>query len=109
MSRGSMRGTLIRRAPVALGALLALSAGACGGGGGGPLGGLVEAAKTSTPPQASLSLLGSDVALCNHNDTAWTLAKTGPASATDGDTVNWTVTVTRGATTADFLDVNGYM
>src|SRR5262245_1929325 len=98
----------------ALGALAALGAVACGGGGGGG-GGLVEAAKTNTPPQASLSLLNSDLVLCHHNDTAWTLTKTPTdqtvhaASEVEGNPITWTVTATRGATTDNFLTVDGFV
>jgi hypothetical protein len=59
--------------------------------------------------QASLTLRGCDTAICNHNNTAWTLKKEGtftPAGTGVGS-VLWTVTATRGATSDNFIEVNG--
>jgi hypothetical protein len=59
--------------------------------------------------QASITLTGSDVALCLHNDTSWELTK----AVSDADavlgTVTWTVTATRGATSNNILQVNGFV
>jgi hypothetical protein len=60
-------------------------------------------------PQASITLSGSDVALCNHNNTEWSLTK----KVTDDDrmahTVTWTVTATRGATSDNMILANGFV
>jgi hypothetical protein len=67
-----------------------------------------------TPPaaaqQASITLLNCSNALCNANDTAWTLEKTPDLQAITGDnTITWTVTATEGATTDNFITVNGFI
>jgi hypothetical protein len=58
-------------------------------------------------PQSSVTLAGSDVALCNKTDTDWSLSKlvTGNAAGT----VTWTVTATKGAVSDNFLVVNGFV
>jgi hypothetical protein len=61
--------------------------------------------------QASITLTNCNGELCHANDTAWTLAKE-PASQSitlpdDPPTITWTVAATRGATTANFLEVDG--
>jgi hypothetical protein len=56
--------------------------------------------------QASITLTDSAATICLHNDTSWTIAKTG--AVTNG-TATWTVTVTKGATTHDELVVDGYV
>jgi hypothetical protein len=71
----------------------------------------------SAPPtssgggQASITLTNCNGELCHANNTAWTLAKE-PASQSitlpdDSPTINWTVTATRGATSDNFLTVDG--
>lgn len=60
--------------------------------------------------QSSITLKNSDAALCHTNNTEWTLEKTASASSiNDGDTAEWTVKVTKGATSDDMLTVNGFM
>jgi hypothetical protein len=56
--------------------------------------------------QSSITLTNANAALCHHNNTAWTLDKTGSVS---GNLVTWTVTATKGATTDNMLSVNGYV
>jgi hypothetical protein len=60
--------------------------------------------------QASITLLNCNNALCNANDTAWTLAKEPDSSSFTGDaTITWTVTATKGATSANLISVNGFI
>jgi hypothetical protein len=71
---------------------------------------IVILAGVAVAQQSSLVLSGGDVALCHHNDTAWTLSKTANApSVVSGATVTWTLTATRGATSNNMLDVNGFV
>ncbi len=83
----------------------------CGGGGGGlvdALGSAVGSGSQSEPQGglASLCFVDGRVKLCHRNDTEWSLAKTGSVS---GNTVTWTVTATRGATSNDEIVVNGFV
>jgi hypothetical protein len=69
------------------------------------------AAKPPSPGQASITLTNCNSELCNANNTDWTLAK-GPSSQSitlpaDPPTITWTVTATKGATSANFLTVDG--
>lgn len=63
-------------------------------------------------PQASITLTNCNSEICNANNTEWTLDKT-PASQTftgtgiTTNTITWTVTADRGATSDNFLKVNG--
>ncbi len=60
--------------------------------------------------QASITLVNCNNALCNANDTTWTLAKTPDSQSLTGDgTITWTVTATKGATTDNFITVNGFI
>ncbi len=72
-------------------------------------GGPVFADKAGTP-QASITLINCNNELCNANDTAWTLDKT-PASQslTGNNTITWAVTATKGATTDNFISINGFI
>lgn len=61
--------------------------------------------------QASITLTNCNGELCHANDTAWTLTKE-PTSQSitlpdDPPTITWTVAATRGATTDNFLKVDG--
>src|SRR5262245_52537658 len=62
-------------------------------------------------PQASLTLRGCDTAFCHHDDTAWTLDKTGEITqlnaATGEGTVTWTITATKGATSDATIEAMG--
>jgi hypothetical protein len=58
-------------------------------------------------PQSSITLAGSDVALCNKTDTDWSLSK--EVTRNDGSTVTWTVTATKGDVSDNFLVVNGFI
>jgi hypothetical protein len=65
-------------------------------------------------PQASITLNGSDVALCNMDDTSWSISKTGTYAPTDSmvqqiGTVSWTVTATKVAVSDKMLKVNGFV
>jgi hypothetical protein len=81
-------------------ALSSPAAFAAGGGGGGGGGG--------GTPQASITLTNCNSELCNANNTEWSLDKT-PASQTltDNNTITWTATAMRGATSDNFITVNG--
>ncbi len=61
--------------------------------------------------QASLTLEGGDMVICHKNNTEWALTKTADQTAFPGGTgtVNWTVTVTKGATSANQLTFGGYL
>src|SRR5262245_20065729 len=61
--------------------------------------------------QASVTLTGGDTALCLHNDTSWSFTKTPNVTSPvpSPSTVSWTVTATRGSTTNDILEVNGFV
>ena len=84
--------SLIMATFIALALVLALAGGAWAGG------------------QASITLLNSDAVLGNFNDTAWTLAKdTAFPNISNIGTATWEVTAAKGATTHNFLTVNGYM
>jgi hypothetical protein len=63
---------------------------------------------TSQAQQASITLKGSDVALCNKTDTEWSLSKEGSYNEVDR-TVTWNVTATKGLTGANLLVVNGFV
>ncbi len=60
-------------------------------------------------PQASLTLKNSDVALCNKNDTEWSLTKEASAFDQTNQSVTWTVTATKGATSDNFILINGFV
>ena len=62
-------------------------------------------------PQASLTLKNSDAALCNHNNTEWSLSKVvdSVTGESGNQTVTWTITSTKGATSANTLQVNGFV
>src|SRR3989454_5276378 len=65
---------------------------------------------TAFAQQASITLVNCSNALCNANDTAWTLAKTPDLQTfTGNNTITWTVTATKGATTDNFITVNGFI
>ena len=68
-------------------------------------------ALSATAQQASLVLERGDAALCLHNTTDWTLSKTlnGQSTVTGPANVSWTITATRGATSNDVLEVNGFL
>lgn len=73
---------------------------------------LLMAASQVHAQQASLVLSGSDAVLCNHNTTDWTLTKTsnvGNGPVESGSVVTWTVNATRGATSNNILEVNGFV
>ena len=55
---------------------------------------------------AGITLKGSSVRITQTSDTEWTLTKTGSVS---GQAVSWTITATKGTTTAGLLIVNGTM
>lgn len=57
-------------------------------------------------PQASLTLSNSGINNCQVNDTAWGLVKSGGLSE---NVVNWTVQAGKGATTPNFIKVDGYV
>lgn len=61
--------------------------------------------------QASLTLEGGDLAICNKNNTEWSLAKTADQAGIPGGsgTVTWTVSVTKGATSARQLTFGGFL
>ena len=62
--------------------------------------------------QASITLLGGDLAICNKNNTEWSLDKVslvGDALPTATGTVTWQVTATKGATSPNFLLMNGFL
>jgi hypothetical protein len=67
------------------------------------------AAKPPAPGQASITLTNCNAELCHANNTEWTLTKEpssqGPFSG--GETINWTVTATKGDTSANSLTVDG--
>ncbi len=75
---------------------------------------LAFVAGPASAQQAGISLKGSDVALSHHNDTDWTLDKdvvlfgSPPVGVVDG-VVTWNVTATRGATSDNFIEVNGFV
>jgi hypothetical protein len=62
--------------------------------------------------QASITLKNGNGAFCYHNDTEWSLDKTPNQESfnnvADGN-IYWTITATRGATSANTIDFNGYM
>lgn len=66
-----------------------------------------------TPPagQASITLTNCNSELCNANNTAWSLAKAPSLQSItlpdDSPTITWTVTATKGATSDNFLSVDG--
>lgn len=65
-------------------------------------------------PQASITLYNSDAALCNADNTDWSLSKTGVFAAADPavpqvGTVTWTVTATKLGVSHKMLKVNGYV
>ncbi|MBI3875313.1 MAG: hypothetical protein HY300_05025 [Verrucomicrobia bacterium] len=67
---------------------------------------------TATAQQASITLLGGDMAICNHNNTDWTLDKAslvGAALAQSSGTAVWQVTATKGATSPNSLVFDGFM
>ena len=66
-------------------------------------------AGTAAAQQASITLRNSDVALCHHNNTDWNLTKTVTSVSEDESDVTWDVTATRGATSANYLSVNGFV
>jgi hypothetical protein len=59
-------------------------------------------------PQASLTLKNGDAALCNGNDTEWSLDKTGVYDS-GNKSVTWTVNATKGSISNNILVVNGYL
>lgn len=63
-------------------------------------------AAVASAQQASIKLSDSNVQLCQDNDTAWTLTKSG--SILDNH-VTWVIDATRGATTHNFIKVFGYV
>jgi hypothetical protein len=71
-----------------------------------PILAVLAAAAPAFGQQASLTLKDSKVVPCHHNETSWTLAKTGSLS---GSTVTWTVTATKGATTDSVLSGDGFV
>jgi hypothetical protein len=74
------------------------------------VGALAFTGTTAYAQQASITLVNCGNALCNANDTAWTLAKTPDTQTLTGDnTITWTVTATKGATTDNFITVNGFI
>lgn len=60
-------------------------------------------------PQASITLSNCNSELCNANNTDWSLDKTPHTQSVTSSTISWTVTGTRGATTDNFITVNGVM
>lgn len=67
-------------------------------------------AHAQTRGQASLTLTGSNAALCLNNVTDWSLTKTSPSPVVQaGEPITWTVTATRGATSSDTLKVSGFV
>jgi len=64
-------------------------------------------------PQGSIGLQNFDVALCYHNDTAWSLSKDAqdqPVYSSPGiGTVTWLVNAVKGATTPNEFIVYGYV
>jgi hypothetical protein len=67
-------------------------------------------AAAASAQQASITLLNCSNALCNANNTAWDLAKTPDSQTFTGDnTITWTVKATKGATTDNFITVNGFI
>jgi hypothetical protein len=61
-------------------------------------------------PQASITLRNSDAALCHTNNTEWTLSKTADKTPVEsGQMASWTVEVDKGATSDNFLTVNGVL
>jgi hypothetical protein len=69
------------------------------------------APKPPSPGQASITLTNCNAELCHANNTDWTLAKV-PSSQSitlpdDSPTIIWTVTATKGATSDNFLTVDG--
>jgi hypothetical protein len=74
------------------------------------LAGLAVFSQPAFAQQASITLVNCNNALCNANDTAWTLAKTPDSQSKTGDgTITWTVTATKGTTTHNFISVNGFI
>src|SRR5262245_22533782 len=72
---------------------------------------VVAAPRPTAPGQASITLTNCNAELCHANNTEWTLDKE-PASQSitlpdDSPTISWTVTATKGATSANFLTVDG--
>src|SRR5262245_22783089 len=69
------------------------------------------AASSGFAQQASLTLKNCDIAICNHNNTPWTLTKTGSYTETSPGigVVVWTVTTTRGVTSDNFIEVSGFV
>ena len=62
--------------------------------------------------QASLTLQNSNAALCNKNNTEWSITKTNDATSdpvASGTVVTWTVNVTRGATSSNTVCVDGFV
>lgn len=73
---------------------------------------LTLGATAAVAQQASITLLNCNNALCNANDTAWTLEKVPDSqtfTAVGTSTITWSVTATKGATTDNFLTVNGFI
>jgi hypothetical protein len=71
---------------------------------------LLLGATGASAQQASITLVNCNNKLCNANNTAWTLAKTPDSQSLTGDgTITWTVTATKGATTDNFITVNGFI
>jgi hypothetical protein len=67
--------------------------------------------KTPSAGQASITLTNCNSELCNANNTAWSLAKVPSLQSitlpNDSPTITWTVTATKGATSDNFLTVDG--
>lgn len=71
---------------------------------------LLSVAPVFAAPQASITLTNCNSELCNANNTEWSLDKTPASQTLTGDnTITWTVSATRGATSDNFITVNGVM
>src|SRR4051794_1726459 len=71
------------------------------------------AAKPPSAGQASITLSDCNAELCHANNTGWSLTKS-PSSQSinlpdDPPTITWTVAATRGATSANYLTVDGVL
>ncbi|MBI2688276.1 MAG: hypothetical protein HYX27_18385 [Acidobacteria bacterium] len=73
--------------------------------------GALFAAIPALAQQASLTLVNSNAALCNKNNTEWSISKTNdpPGPVLSETEVTWTVKVTRGATSNNTLCVDGFV
>lgn len=71
---------------------------------------LLSVAPAFAASQASITLTNCNSELCNANNTEWSLDKTPSSQTLTGDnTITWTVSATRGATSDNFITVNGVM